>query len=312
VPFGDIHESRSIEALGTAQVTGREPTYRVISSGYFAALGLQVVRGREFTVEEEQSATAPPVAIIDEILARRLFPGKDPIGESIRLGARESVPGEQRHVMQIVGIAPPIREEVTDRGIQPHVYVPSGRHYRTTLNVHVKIAPQADTLAALGAIRTAVAGVDAQIPVVTLTTMRAFHDRGLALWVLNAGGTMFAILGVLALALAVVGVYGVKSYVVSNRTREIGIRMALGADRGAVLWLVLRQGLVLTGAGLALGLPLAVGLSMVLNSVMWGFTRFDAPVMLGAPVVLAASALAASYVPARRATRIAPMRALRS
>jgi ABC-type antimicrobial peptide transport system permease subunit len=142
--------------------------------------------------------------------------------------------------------------------------------------------------------------------------MRAFHEKSLALWVLKAGGTMFSILGLLALGLAVVGVYGVKSYVVSSRTREIGIRMALGADARRVRWLVLRQGLALTAAGLASGMPLAITASFVMNSVMWGFTRFDAPVILGAPAVLAAAALLASYIPARRATRIEPVRALRA
>ncbi len=306
VPFGDTHESRAVEAIGSAPAAGRQPTYRVISGGYFSALGLPMVRGREFTAEEEQSAEAPAVAIVDEALARRLFPGRDPVGESIRF---TSAP---RAAMQIVGIAPPIREEVTDRDIQPHVYVPLGRHDAATLHVHVRIGTDADPAPVLAAIRRAINAVDPRLPVVALTTMRAFHDRSLALWVLRAGGTIFSVLGCLALALAVVGVYGVKSYLVSSRTREIGIRMALGADRGQVLWLILRQGLALTGAGLACGLPLALAASFVLNSVMWGFTRFDAPVIVGAPLLLAASALAASYLPARRATAIAPVRALRS
>ncbi len=306
VPFGDTHESRAVEAIGSAPAAGRQPTYRVISGGYFAALGLTMVRGREFTADEEQSADAPAVAIVDEALAHRLFPDRDPIGESIRFAPEASA------AMQIVGIAPPLREEVTDRDIQPHVYVPLGRHYGATLHVHVRIRPHADPAPVLAAIRQAITAVDPALPVVALTTMRAFHDQSLALWVLRAGGTIFSVLGCLALALAVVGVYGVKSYLVSSRTREIGIRMALGADRRQVLWLILRQGLALTLIGLACGLPLAFGVSAVLNSAMWGFTRFDAPIILGAPLVLALSALVASYVPARRATAIAPVRALRS
>ena len=312
VPFGDTHESRIVEAVGFNPPAGRPPTYRVIGAGYFNALGLTMMRGREFTAEEEDSAEPPPVAIIDEVLARQLFGGRDPIGESIRFGEREASPGERAAAMQVVGIAPAIREDVTERDMPAHIYVPSGRHFRATVHLHVRLQPGADAAGTLAAIRRDIRGVDPRLPVLALTTMRAFHEKSLALWVLKAGGTTFSILGLLALVLAVVGVYGVRSYVVSSRTREIGIRMALGADARSVRWLVLRQGLTLTITGLAIGMPLAITASFVLNSVMWGFTRFDAPVILGAPAVLAAAALLASYIPARRATRIEPVRALRA
>jgi ABC-type antimicrobial peptide transport system permease subunit len=142
--------------------------------------------------------------------------------------------------------------------------------------------------------------------------MQTFHDRSLELWVLKAGGKMFTLLGVLALALAVVGVYGVKSYLVSQRTREIGIRMALGAESRDVLWMMLREGLALTGAGLAVGVPLAALVSLGLSKVLYDVIPFDPVVFASAPAVLAITALVASVLPARRATRIAPVRALRA
>jgi predicted permease len=311
VPFGDTYESRVVEPVGATGPVGRPPAYRVISGEYFRTLGVTMVRGREFTAEEEDSASAPPVAIVDDALARQLFPGRDALGESIRFGERETLPGEPRLAMQIVGIAPAIREDVTERESPAHVYVPAGRHYRAALHLHVKVGTRIDAASALDAIRREIAGIEPRLPILGLTTMRAFQDRSLALWVLEAGGTVFRILGLLALTLAVVGVYGVRSYLVSSRTREIGIRMALGADRRHVLWMMLRQGFALTVVGLSIGFPLALAVSFALNSAMWGFTGFNAPVILGAPLVLALATLAATYVPARRATRVEPLDALR-
>jgi ABC-type antimicrobial peptide transport system permease subunit len=142
--------------------------------------------------------------------------------------------------------------------------------------------------------------------------MKGFHSRSLELWGLQAGAQLFATLGGLALLLAVVGVYGVKSYVVSQRTREIGIRMALGATARDVLGLVLRQGLFLTFAGLAIGVPLAALVSMALAKVFVRIGGFDIAVVAGATLVLALASIAASAIPARRAARVVPLRALRA
>ena len=311
VPFGDTYESRVVEPVGTPRQQGRPPAYRVISAGYFRTLGMTMVRGREFTAEEEESASAPPVAIIDAVLARQLFPGREALGESIRFGERKTSAGEPLVVMQIVGIAPAIREEVTEREPPAHVYVPTGRHYRAALHLHVKVGTGIDAASALETTRSEIAGIEPRLPILALTTMRAFRDRSLALWVLEAGSAMCRMLGLLALTLAVVGVYGVRSYLVASRTREIGIRMALGAERRHVLWMVMRQGFALTAVGLSIGFPLALAVSFALNSALWGFTRFDVPVILGAPLVLAVATLAATYVPARRATRVEPLDALR-
>ena len=312
LPFSDTQQSTEMERVGASgQAPVRARTYRVIGADHFAALGLGMVRGREFTRAEEESASAPRVAIVDEALARRLFGDEDPIGQMIRVaqtpGEPESTRGEP---MQIVGIAPPQREELLDRAPVPHVYVPFGRQYRAGMHLEVRLEQGADEAASIGALRAAIRATEPRLPVLALSTMQAFHDKGLELWALRTGAQLFTALGGLALLLAVVGVYGVKSYVVSQRTREIGIRMALGATSRDVVGLVLRDGFFLTGAGVALGVPLAVLVSFALAAVFVDVGGFDGVVVSVATVVLAGAATIASAVPARRATRVQPLRAL--
>ncbi|HSL23079.1 MAG TPA: ADOP family duplicated permease [Vicinamibacterales bacterium] len=314
VPFGDMHEGTNLERVGTttSEEAGRTRTYRIISADYFASLGLKMVRGREFTRAEEESASAPAVAIIDQALARRLFGDEDPIGQLIRIKRRpEAWSQGDLSPMQIVGIAPPIRDELLDRAPVTHVYVPFGRNYRANMHLHVRLAAAGNAAGALDALRREIRAADARLPVLALSTMQGFHDRGLELWALKAGGRLFTALGLLALLLAVVGVYGVKSYVVSQRTREFGIRMALGANARDVLGLVLRDGFFLTGMGLAAGLPLAALVSVAFTKVFVEIGGFD-PLVTGlASGALALAATAASAIPARRATRVAPLSALR-
>jgi len=160
-------------------------------------------------------------------------------------------------------------------------------------------------------VRQAVRGFDARLPILSLQTLEDFRAASADLWAVHAGAGVFSTFGGLALFLAVVGLYGVKSYVVSQRTREIGLRMALGAGRGGVLWLVLRQGLVMTGAGLLFGVLLSVATARLLAGLLYEVRTFDPLVFALAPMLLAASVLLASYLPARRATRVSPMEALR-
>jgi len=312
LPFGDTQQTAALERVG---VPGTEPararTYRVIGADHFAALGLRMIRGREFTRAEEESASAPRVAIIDEALARRLFEGDDPIGQMIRVAAAPGDPESTRgEPMQVIGIAPPLIEELLDRAPVPHIYVPFGREYRAAMHLEVRLEPGADERAGIDALRAAMRASEPRLPVLTLSSMQAFHDQGLELWALRTGAQLFTVLGGLALLLAVVGVYGVKSYIVAQRTREIGIRMALGASGHDVVRLVLRDGLFLTGAGVALGVPLAVVVSFALAAVFVDVGGFDGLVISVATVVLAVAATIASAVPARRASRIQPLRAL--
>jgi putative ABC transport system permease protein len=317
VPFGEFHEGPSVERVGGPPRPGLADhsgaAYRVIGADYFKTLNLPMIRGREFTVAEELSADVPRVVIIDERLARKLFGADDPIGQMIRYTER---PGEtsknDRQPMEIVGIAAPIRDDLFDREAGPALYGPWGRDYRGNMFIHARVAQAGTERDLLQTIRRDIRAYDPRLPVVQTTTMQAFHDRSLGLWAVRAGGRMFLTFGVLALLLAVVGLYGVKSYVVSQRTREIGIRMALGARPSDVLGMVMREGAMLSAVGVAIGLPLAALLGFALSSLLYDVKPLDPVVFVTAPVLLALAALGATWLPARRATRVTPLTALRT
>jgi predicted permease len=317
VPFGEFQEGRPVERIGGAPATmaGRSPSYMIIGTDYFEALGLTMLRGREFTMAEEESPEAPRVAIINEPLARQLFPNEDPLGQMIRIARNEDEPaGVDFEPMQVVGVAPGLRQSLFDQAPTPHLYVPYGNHFRSGMHLHVRVAqsgPQAEA-AALAALRTELRSADDRLPVLELTAMQGFHDRSLGLWGVRMGGRLLTTFGALALILAVVGVYGVKSYVVSQRTREIGIRMALGARPMSVLWLVLREGVWLAAIGVVVGLPLAAIAGSALSGLLYQVSPLDPVIYAIAPAILATAAVAACYLPARRATHIMPLTALRT
>jgi putative ABC transport system permease protein len=231
----------------------------------------------------------------------------------IRIASDPGKPSAKSNLpMQIVGIAPPIKEELLDVAPPTHAYVPFGRHYGAGMFVLVRRGSPVETSAATaaGELRAAIRAADPRMPILSASTLQTFHDRGIELWALRTGARLFAGLGLMAMLLAVVGVYGVKSYVVAQRTREVGIRMALGATAGDVLRLILRDGAFLTAGGVALGLPLALLVSVLFSKVFIGIGGFDAWVVAIATMLLTLSAFVASAVPARRATRIQPLRAL--
>jgi len=246
------------------------------------------------------------------VLARRLFGADDPIGQMIRYTERPGeTAGQDRQPMEIVGIAAPIRDELFDRDGGPAVYEPWGRHYRGNMFIHARAAQSGTERELLQSIRAAVRAYDPRLPLVESTTMQAFHERSLALWAARSGGRLFLAFGLLALLLAAIGLYGVKSYVVAQRTREIGIRMALGARRADVLAMVLKEGAILSAAGVAVGLPLAALLGFALSRMLYDVKPLDPVVFISAPLVLGVAALLASWLPARRATRVTPLTALR-
>jgi macrolide transport system ATP-binding/permease protein len=315
VPFGLFSDERTVQQAGSPannansqKSKGDEKvhaTYNIVAADYFKTLGLPLLQGREFDPVEISSASAPRVAIVDEILAKRLWPKQAALGQRIRFDEKEDT-------MEVVGMVPSVRDNMNDKALNPHVYVPFGQDYRSGINLHLTMAAEkAGGAEILKTVRDTIRSVDPQLAVVSIQSLRSFHEDGIMVWFVKTGARVCATFGGLALFLAVVGIYGVKAYIVTRRTREIGIRMALGATRENVLWMVLKEGLGMTAAGLALGLLLALAVGFGLRTMLYEVEALDPFAFTVAPLVLCAAAMLACYLPARRATRIQPMAALR-
>ena len=312
IAYGEVSDSETLRRPGTTGDQGKaRGIANIVGSDYFAALGLPVLRGREFTRGEEMSAPGSRVALIDERMAKKLFPGEDPLGQQIVFVEADDTP--KGPALEIVGIVPGLRHDLYDREPVAHVYTPFGQRYQSWMTLHVKHAgggPEAEA-ALLRSVRAAIRGVDERLPVLWLRTLESHHEASLMLWLARLGARLFSVFGVLAMFLAAVGLYGVKAYLVSLRTREIGIRMALGASRQGVLWLMVRDSLILTGVGVAVGLGLAALVAAAVAGLVFRSSPFDPVVFAVAVGFIAVTAGFAAYLPARRVTRIEPFAALR-
>jgi predicted permease len=313
VPFGDSVESSDVEPVPARGVTARARAFRVVGADYFRTVGLTMLAGREFTEVEERSADAPAVAIVDDPLARALFGRTNVVGETIRLAG---VPGGGRGAEQIpltvIGVVPGLREEVLDPAPVPHLYVPFGRFARGGMYLHARTRSGVTERETLESVRGAIRGTGQGLPVLSLMTMADFHDQSLDLSALRAGAKAFAGLGIVGLALSALGVYGVMAYLVARRTREIGIRMALGATAGNVRRLVIGHGWRVTAVGIAIGLPLAILVSFALRSVFVEIGGLHWTIVAGSAALLVASATVACLAPVRRAVRVQPVEAIRT
>lgn len=265
--------------------------------GYFRTLGIPLLRGRDF--EDRDSAGAPPVAIINERLARRYFPGKDPVGERITVASGG--------VYTIVGVVGSVRHEGPWREVAPEISLPLAQS--PGREVFFVVRSTGDPTGLVSVVRQSVREVDAGLPLERLRTMEQVVQDSLSQPRLLARVLMgFALFG---LALAAIGLYGVIAYSTAQRTREIAIRVAVGATSGQVLRMVLWSGFRLAAAGLVLGMPLALGLSEGLKKFLAATGARDVVVFTGVSLILLVVALAATYIPARRATRVQPVVALR-
>jgi predicted permease len=318
VPFGIFSDGRDVERAGTGAngsgsgdpVKPRWANYVIVDADYFRCLGLPLLRGREFNQIEVEGGSSR-TAIIDETLAKALWRDEDPLGKQIQFAQHD--PKKEPVVMQVVGVVPGVRHEISDKAPVPHVYVPFGQNYQAMMNLHVRLTSRdaAAEAAMLRTLRATIRDLDERLPVLSINTLRDFHSEGLMMWFMRAAARLFSVFAAVALFLAVVGVYGVKAFVVARRTREIGIRVALGATTSQVLWMVLRDGVKLTALGLAAGLLAALCIGRLLSSKLYEVSGSDPLTFVTASALLAAAALVACYVPARRAARVDPMEALR-
>jgi predicted permease len=341
VPFGMISLSKEVQRGGANPSPEAKPAtaaeglafdahWNSVGADYYKTVGLPLLRGRAFNAAEAMHQTSPTVAIIDEVLARKLWPEGDALGQRIQLAEKDSpAPAasgssnagstneghdETRAQIEVVGIVPYTRESLFDKNPNGTLYLPFAGGFQSDVFFHLKFAPNAghDPAATADLIRRTVREADAAVPILTLKTFAQHLDGNFELWIVRAGATMFSIFGGLALALATVGVYGVKAYSVARRTREIGIRMALGARRETVQWMILREGTVMLASGVLIGLLLAAGTGKLISGMLYDVGALDPLAFTIAPVVLATAALLATWLPARRATRISPMAALRT
>lgn len=281
-------------------------SFSQVTPGYLEAMGIPLIRGREFT-EPDNSEQSPKVAIINATLARRFFSGLDPVGQRICMGENCSK-GPWLTIVGVVGDAAlqGLNDPRFPQVLSPHA---QGVEGGPAGSMGVAIRTSSDPLSLAASVREQVRQLDRDQSVADLRTLDEVVSASLAQPRMNT--LLLAVFATLALLLAAVGVYGVISYSVAQRVREIGIRMALGATRGKVLGMVVGEGLLLALAGLGLGLLTASGLARVMTSLLYGVTPNEPATFAAASVLLAAVAFLAAYIPARRATKVDPLVALR-
>ena len=305
VPFGYDRAMQTIVPIAPGvqlPVNGFSYFHNVVGGDYFATLGIPLLEGRAFT--DRDDVTAPPVAIVNDAFVKAMWPGQPAIGKRFRFGSGEGP------VLEIVGVVRGMQDLLIGETPKPYVFLPVAQAYRTPMTILVHTA--SDPTSVARSMRDVVAGLDPTLSVFDVRTMESHLRNGQALLFQRLGSAFATAFGLLALVLATIGVYGVVSYAVAQRTREIGVRMALGARRPAIARLVLGQGMRLGWIGLAIGLVLSVATMGVVSSVLYGVTPRD-PLVLGSVVgILLVVVAIASLVPARRAMRIDPITSLRS
>jgi predicted permease len=306
-PVSDCHWGMFYHAEGAPPRRPDEPNpvvlNRVASPGYFESMGIRLKRGRVFNDRDgREGAEAPGVIVVNETFANTLWPdGRDPIGQRVRQG-------DKAPWLTVVGVVADVRHYGLERAVRPGVYVPLPRILLSTMSFAVKTAGDPDAL--IGSARTIVRDMNPELPIYNARTMNERLMRSLALRA--AYSWMLAVFAGIALLLALGGSYGVTSYLVSQRTRELGIRVALGARRRDISRAVLKGSLAIIGIGVGMGITGAIGAGRFLSSLLFGVPPYDSLILTIAVAALGGSGLLASWLPARRASRVDPMVSLRA
>jgi putative ABC transport system permease protein len=320
LPYGIFQIERRVmsarEMMPTdskAPEPGADALYTATTPGYFDSIGVKLLRGRDFTQAEAENKNTPRVAIIDEEMAKKLFPNTDAIGQHIRYTqpAKDGSPND----MEVIGVVSSHRHKVqNDSTFNRRLFVPLAQGYTGNVFLHVRFATRdrRALTALIPTTRQMLRDVDPALPILSIAPFSDLLEKSFGLWVVRLGAALFSVFGGIALLLAVVGVYGVKAYAVACRTREIGIRMALGAHRRDVFALIMRQGALQTALAVVVGLLLSLAVGRVLAKILYEVSPSDPLALAAASVILVAAALIACFLPARRATHVDPIEALRA
>jgi predicted permease len=305
VPLGGPSPSGPVYVEGHPAAPGRQPpdiSYNSIDPGYFETMRVPLLEGRTFT--DSDNKASPPVAIVNQTMAKKFWPNEDPIGK------RFSLRSASGPFIEVVGLA---RDGQSMWHLspdpQPYFYLPLAQNFTSFLSLQVRTTVPPESL--IRGVQEQIRDLAPDLPIFDARTMeQGIHGLG-GLFIFRLAASLAAVMGLLGLTLAVVGVYGVVSFSVSQRTHEIGIRMALGAERRDILKLTLRQGLALVIAGVVAGLIVAWALTRAMAKLLMGVSPTDPVTYLVVATLLSAVALLGCYIPARRATKVDPMVALR-
>jgi len=304
VPLSDNVSGNDLEISGYSSVTNQpapHALYNAISIDYLETMGITLLRGREFTAADNERSTA--VAVINEAMAERFWPNQDPIGRSFAMASDRS------HPTVIVGIVGNIRASELFGAYNPVYYRPAAQSYEPVQTLQIRSRRSPHEL--IPEVRQTIESVAPAMPIYGVRTMIAALHGGNGLLFFELGAALAGSLGFLGLVLAVVGVYALMSYAVTQRTREIGLRMALGAKRNDILRVIGRQGFTTIAIGLGVGLAAAFAIGRLVGDFLVGITATDPLTYVGVSILLAAVALSATYIPVRRASGIDVMVALR-
>ncbi|HXE12867.1 MAG TPA: ABC transporter permease [Bryobacteraceae bacterium] len=309
---GEWDSSMTVEGYAAKPGAGPEPYMNSISPNYFATMGIPILAGRDFTIRDTQQVKhgkdaddfSPATVMINESFAKKYFAGRNPIGLHVGFG---SDPGTKTD-MEVIGVVKDVKYTSVRDEIPVQAYIPylAGRHFGG-MTVYVRTINDPTDL--MRQVRRLVHQIDPNIPVYDLRTTTEQLDLSLRTERLVA--SLSTVFGTLATLLAIIGLYGVMAYTVARRTREIGIRMALGAQQGNVIWIVMKEVLLLIGIGVLVGIPLALGLGTLVRNQLFGLAPHDPVTIVASTLALAAVAGLAGFIPALRASRIDPTQALR-
>jgi hypothetical protein len=308
----NIQQTYSARFTDGANVTGgvnlanNNADYLIVTPGYFEVMGVRLLKGR--TLNDADVVTAQPVVVINEMMAKRYWPQADPIGQQVSVGPPDNA------WLTIVGIIEDVKNQSLTLETKPEMYIPRAQmQHSKSLGINRAMTVVARTtgnpLSVVPILKGELRAIDSYLPAANIQTMESVFATSISKARFTA--TLFIIFAAMALILAAVGVYSIMAYFVTQRTREIGIRMALGASRGDIFKLILRQGMILVILGLVIGLAASFSTTHVLSGLVYGVGITDPVTFLGISLLLSIVALVAILLPARKATRVDPIEALR-